>query len=154
MKTCSQCKIEKPFEAFYIDKKSYDGYRASCIECDKLRRLELKNNPLMQLEKQIKSSVLLENKLLQRENKKLCSICKEVFLIDDLVGGYICKECEIEYYEEYCEKNKEKKREYDKEYRGKNKEKKREYREKNKEKINEYLREYRLKKKLEKQNNI
>ena len=87
MKVCTKCKIEKPFEAFYRNrnKKSRDGYCSSCIECVKLRRLELKKNPLMQLEKQIKSSVILENKLLKRENKRLCQRCKEVFLIDDLV---------------------------------------------------------------------
>ena len=110
----------------------------------------------MQLEKEIKSSIVLENKLLKRENKRLCQGCKEIFLIDDLLSGYICKECNAkkvkeyieknkeyckeyrsEYMKDYGEKNKEKKREYDKEYRGKNKEKK-----------NKYLREYRLKKKL------
>ena len=162
MKICSKCKIEKPFEAFWRNKDKADGYRASCIECIKLRKLELKKNPLMQLEKQIRSSVLLENKLLKRENKRLCQECKEVFLINDLVcGGVICKECSIEkskeyreknkeknkeklseYMKEYREKNKEKRREYNKEYFQKNKEKAREYYQKNKEKINEKIREY------------
>ena len=71
MKICSKCKIEKPFEAFYRKKDSYDGLQSFCIECKKLRELELKKNPLMQLEKEIRSSVILENKLLKRENKKL-----------------------------------------------------------------------------------
>ena len=94
MKVCTKCKIEKPFEAFWRSKDKSDGYEYSCIECMKLRGLELKKNPLMQLEKQIKSSVILENKLLKRENKRLCQRCKEVFLIDDLVsGGNICKKC-------------------------------------------------------------
>ena len=108
MKTCSKCKIEKPFGAFYRSKKSTDGYNCSCIECRKLRNLELKKNPLMQLEKEIRSSVLLENKLLQRENKKLCFKCKEIFLIDDLDNGVICKECNIKKSNKYYEKNKEK----------------------------------------------
>ena len=164
MKICTKCKVEKPFEAFWRDKSKPDGLHHFCIECDKLRNLELKKNPLMQLEKEIRSSVILENKLLKRENKKLCTGCKEVFLIDDLVNGVVCKECNREYYEKnkekineqqnkYYEKNKEKKREYSREYREKNKEKKREYRLKNKEKTREYQREYRLKKKLEMQIN-
>jgi hypothetical protein len=181
MKICSKCKLEKPFEAFHRKKESPDGYRSSCTECTKLRRLELKKNPLMQLEKEIRSSVFLENKLLRRENKKLCHRCKEIFLIDDLAGGVICKECKREKFKEYHEKNKEKfkeyhkvyheknkekrnkqSREYQREYREKNKEKikeireeyVKEYREKNKEKLNKYQREYRLKKKLEKENKI
>ena len=68
MKTCSQCKIEKPFEAFYKNKARPDGLQETCIECIKSRGLELKKNPLMQLEKQIRSSIRLENKLLKREN--------------------------------------------------------------------------------------
>lgn len=176
MKTCTKCKIEKPFEAFYRNKSKYDGYHSSCIECDKLRKLELKKNPLMQLEKEIRTSIILENKLLQKESKRLCFDCKEIFLIDDL-NGVVCKKCKTEKSKEYYEKNKEKLREYKREYarghyeknkermkehmsnyRLKNKEKikkyKREYRENNKEKRNEYLREYRLKKKLEKENHI
>ena len=70
MKTCSKCKVEKPFEAFHRNKDRTDGYLSSCIECVRLRRLELKKNPLMQLEKEIRSSVILENKLLKRKNKK------------------------------------------------------------------------------------
>ena len=172
MKTCSKCKIEKPFEAFYKSKKSTDRYAYACIECKKLRELEFKKNPLMQLEKQIRSSVILENKLLQRENKKLCFKCKEIFLIDDLSNSGACKECEKERLKEYHEKNKEKIKEQTREYRKKNKEKmnkqtmeyyeknkekikesRREYYEKNKEKWRDDNRKYRLKKKLEKQNN-
>ena len=172
MKICSKCKIEKPFEAFHKNKARPNGYLSSCIECNKLRKLELQKNPLMQLEKEIISSIRLENKLLKRENKKLCSNCKEIFLIDDLSGGVICKTCYIENSKVYRENNKEKikeqRGEHYKENKGKmnkqmmeyyekNKEKikerRREYYEKNKEKWRECNREYRLKKKLEIQNN-
>ena len=140
MKTCSKCKVEKPFGAFYRDKKSYDGHRSYCIECEKLRKLELKKNPLMQLEKQIRSSIMLENKLLKRENKKLCCSCKGVFKIDDLIGGVVCKVCSAKKGKEYYEKNKEKINENVRDYNEKNKEKKIKYKskyyEKNKEKIN------------------
>ena len=172
MKVCTKCGVEKSFDDFNKQKTSKDGYHSNCIECRKLRNLELKKNPLMQLEKQIRSSVILENKLLQRENKRLCTGCKEIFLIDDLLSGYICKECSTkkekeryekdkekikekskEHYERNKERNKERKREYDKEHYEKNKEKRRDsgmkYYEKNKEEINAQKREYRLKKKLE-----
>ncbi len=147
MKICSQCKLEKPFEAFWREKKAPDGYRSSCAECDKLRKLELKKNPLMQLEKQIRSSVILENKLLQRENKRLCAVCREIFLIDDLVSnGAFCKECSRKKSKEDEAKKKEKRRDSRIKYYEKNKEK-------NKEKIKEKNRKYYEKKKLEKQNN-
>lgn len=168
MKTCSQCKIKKPFEAFWRQKDSNDGLQSFCIECIKLRRLELKNNPLMQLERQIKSSVILENKLLKRENKRLCNKCKEIFLIDYLLGGVICKECNEKKSKYYWEKNKEKMREYKeknkekikkqmREYYKENKEKMIEqmskYKKKNKEKIKEYQKEYYEKNKLERLKN-
>ena len=121
MKICTKCKIDKPFESFYKNKNSPDGLRHACIECEKLRKLELKNNPLMQLEKEIRSSVILENKLLKRENKKLCKSCKEVFLIDDLWGGVVCNECSNKNVRDYYKKNKEKKREKNRAYRLKKK---------------------------------
>ena len=108
----------------------------------------------MQLEKQIRSSIILENKLLAREGKKLCSKCKDIFLIDDLISGVRCKSCTIEYSKEYFQKNKDKVREHNKasckKHYKKNKEhykeKRKEYREKNKEYYREYSRQYRLKK--------
>ena len=142
MKVCTKCKIEKPFEAFWRNKATYDRYVSSCIECLKLRKLELKKNPLMQLKKQIKSSVILENKLLKRENKRLCNNCKEVFLIDDLVSGVFCKECSIEKSKEYNEKNKEKRSVYRENNKEKIKKIQSEYYKKNKEKINEAKKEY------------
>ena len=149
MKICSKCKIEKPFEAFWRDKDKIDGYVTDCKECYKNRNKELKINPLLQLEKTIRSYVILENNLLKKENKKLCTICKEVFLIDDIVCGFLCRECSIEKSKEYNEKNKEKAREYREKNKEKIKERMREYRLKNKEKINEarkeYLKEYRKK---------
>ena len=32
-KICSKCKIEKPFEDFYADNRSGDGFRSACKEC-------------------------------------------------------------------------------------------------------------------------
>ncbi len=173
MKVCTKCKIEKPFEAFCKNRSKKDGYHSNCKECEKIRMQELKKNPLMQLEKQIKSSILLENKLLEREGKKLCGGCGSIFFVNDLKGS-LCALCRKEYDKKYREKNKEKISEYAKEYRKKTEnkekhnEKNRKYRKENKEKISEYVREYykknrrqeierskryQLKKKLEKQTN-
>ena len=151
MKTCIKCKIEKPFEAFSKNKNSKDGHAYECKECMKARAKRLKQDPLMQLEKQIRSSVKLENRLLKREGKKLCAACKRVFLIEDLSSEIICKECSRIRYKEYYKKNKEKinekVKEYHKEYCKENKEKIREYQEKNKEKIREYRKKYNQKNK-------
>ena len=163
MKTCTKCKIEKPFEAFHKNKHRKDGYHTECKECNKERYLELKRSPLMQLEKQIRSSVLLENKLLLREGKRLCGGCKEIFLIDSLVDCKHCKNCKIDKAKKHYTKNKDKIKEQQKEYYTKNKDKineqlkeyRKEYYIKNKNKINERYKEYRkqyyLKKKLEKE---
>ena len=161
MKTCTKCKIEKPFEAFCKNKGAKDGHAEWCKECIKNRQLEFEKSPLMQLERQVKSSIMLENKLLAREGKKLCTTCKDIFLIDDLRDGGRCKNCDIEYKREYRLKNKDKIKKYKKKYKENNKDKIREYqkendkkyREKNKDKIKEYRKEYYLKKKLEMQNN-
>ncbi len=159
MKICSKCKLEKPFEDFWRNKKSKDGHAYECKECMKARAKKIKQDPLMQLEKQIRSSIMLENKILSREGKKLCCSCKGVFLIEDLMSGVICKECNRKSVKGFYEKNKEKikenRKEYSKEYYEKNKERIREYQkeqnkenyEKNKEKIKEQKREYRLKNK-------
>ena len=110
MKVCTKCGVEKSFDEFSKRKQSKDGYRSCCKECTKIRYLELKTNPIMQLERIARGSIFLENKLLKRENKKLCKKCKEIFLIDDLVCGTICKECNIKKANEYYKKGK--RREY------------------------------------------
>lgn len=162
MKTCTKCKIEKPFEAFYKQHIEKDGYRSACKECNKARQIELKKNPLMQLEKQIRSSIILENKLLARDGKRLCGRCKEIFLINEMNGGVICYPCERKRDKEIrnTEYGKRKKQLKNKEYRQKNKDKikeyqkgyNKEYQQKNKDKIKEHQRKYRLKKKKEKNN--
>ena len=146
MKICTKCKIEKPFEAFHRSRDRADGYHSSCVECVRLRKLELKKNPLMQLEKEIRSSVIMENKLLQRENKRLCNGCKEIFLIEDLKRNDYCIDCKLKKDKKYHEKNKEKINENQRNYYEKNKEK-------NKEKIKEKNKKYYKKKKLERLEN-
>ena len=156
MKTCSQCKIDKPFEAFFRDKATKDGYQPSCKECDKKRKQETKQSPLLQLEKQVRSSVILENKLLAPEGKKLCSGCRNIFEIEKLIFG-CCYDCRKEHNKRHRGKLEEYQKQYQKEYYLKKKDKLKEYQkqyhEKNKEYHNERMKEYRLKKKLERLQN-
>ena len=144
MKICSKCKVEKSLDDFHRNKGTTDGLQVHCIECNKLRRLELKKNPLMQLEKQIRSSIMLENKLLAREGKRLCQNCKEIFLIKEMSRGVVCRPCHRKRAKE------ERSTEIGKLKRQLSGKK---YRENNKEYISQREKEYRLKKKLEKQNN-
>ena len=174
MKTCSKCKETKEFSEFFKQKSTKDGLSPACKSCESKRRKELKINPTMQLNKIVRSSVLIENKILKRENKKLCRCCKNIFNISDMNQGVVCLPCKREIGKKsresekgnlskkiqdkrYYEKNKKKIALKTKEYREKNKEeianKKNEYYLKNIEKKKEYDRQYRLKKKLEKQNN-
>lgn len=159
MKTCNRCDETKDFGEFYKNKERKDGYRSECKTCSKERIKKLKESPVMQLEKQIRSSIITENKILFSEKKRLCYICKNIFLIADLQDGF-CKKCYTKYKSKYrkehkeqrknyLEQNKEKIKEYYKDYNEENKEKIKEkrrlYREKNREKINERQRQSRLK---------
>ena len=108
MKICSKCKIEKHFEAFWRNKKSKDGHAYECKECMKARAKKIKQDPLMQLEKQIRSSIMLENKILSREGKKLCCSCKGVFLIEDLNRNDYCIDCKLKRIKSITKKTKKK----------------------------------------------
>jgi len=161
MKKCSKCGDIKEFSEFYEKKGRKDGLYSECKTCVKHRNKELKTNPEMQLQKAITQSIILENKLLKKDGKKICNCCKNIFEIT--TTSRYCEECQKKYYEknkekikyesrEYYGNNKEKVSEQHKKHYEKNKEKmieqRKEYNEKNKEKIRKQQREYRLKKKL------
>lgn len=172
MKTCSKCGETKKFSEFHKQKLTRDGLCPSCKSCASKRNKDLKVNPILQLKKIVTSSILIENKILKIDDKRLCRCCKNIFNISDMSQGVICYSCKRkeEKKRRMSEKGKEQKKVQDKkyyeknkniyslkgkEYREKNKEelanKKREYYLKNIEKKKEYDRQYRLKKKLEKQ---
>ena len=146
MKTCNKCGEAKEFSEFYKSKISKDGYRSECKTCNKERERKLKKSPLMQLKKAVRSSIYIENKILLKDGKRLCSHCKNIFLIANM-NHYHCKECHGNLSKEYCEKNKDYVSTRSKEYREKNKEKIKKHREENKEKNKEYAKEYREKNK-------
>ena len=145
MKICSKCKIEKPFEAFHKNKNSKDGHAWECKECKSIRIKESKTNPIMQLQKIARGSIMLENKILAKEGKRLCSGCKSIFNISDMSSGAICYPCkrERELIYRNTEYGKNAKQKRDKKYYNNNKdiisEKAKEYREKNKENPKKYF---------------
>lgn len=148
MKTCSKCGEIKEFSEFYKDKLFKDGHKSECIQCRKLRYQELKFNPIKQLEKQARISIMIENKLLVEKEKRLCSGCKKTFKINELLNNKMCKSCMKEY------RIKKDLNTYSRDYRrnkklilkDKDRREKLSYKEYHK----QYMKEYRLKKKLEK----
>lgn len=163
MKTCNKCGETKEFSEFWKDSSKKDGFAGVCIACQKERNRIFSESPLMQLKKAVTSSVRIENKILFKEGKKLCSSCKNIFLINEIKMSY-CEPCREEYSKKYKKHNKEKINERKSEYYKDNKEKineraseyykdnkeivretRKQYREENREKINERKRRYREK---------
>lgn len=145
MKTCTKCGEAKDFSEFYKQSRSKDGHHSSCKDCLKEIIKKTSKSPMMQLEKAVRTSIRAENRLLFKEDKRLCGSCRNIFLIADLVG-YYCKNCSHNIRREYYEKNIEKVNKQNREYYEKNiekeKEKKKQYREENKEKIREIHKKY------------
>ena len=150
MKTCNKCGETKDFSEFHRNKGTKDGYASICITCTKERNEKLKESPLLQLEKAVKSSISIENKILFKEGKKLCSTCSNIYLITETRSGY-CTKCYEDKNKKYYEKNREKAKEYNEKYYEENKkisnERAKEYYEKNREKIKEQGKNYREKNK-------
>jgi len=168
MKQCTKCGEIKEFSEFNKNKSINDGFSSQCKNCINNRNKELKTNAEMQLKKSIAQSIFLENKILKKDGKRVCSGCKNIFEITSTSA--LCKECNNKIVRTYEEKNKEKTTERQRKYYKKNKEKvhkrlnehyennketileqQKQYREKNKDKLKEYRKQYRLKKKLEKE---
>ena len=144
-KVCTKCRIEKKIECFGIKSNQKDGLNNECKECIRARGKELKTNPLLQLEKQVRSSVILENKLLAREGKRLCGQCRNIFKIEEVRSG-ACFDCNAARNKKWREKNKEKAQENSRNYKANNREKVNKYK-------SEWEKRKRLKKKLEKISN-
>ena len=146
-KVCTKCGEDKLLSEYHKNKTTKDGYVQWCKKCRKERLNEIKTNKKMMINEQIRSSIILENKLLKKDNKKLCSMCGNIFLISELKSGNRCCNCQKEYNKEYTSDNKEKINKMAKEYRDNNKDKRKEYRENNKDKSKDYKKKYREKNK-------
>lgn len=63
-KICNSCGIEKPYDAFYKNKKSDDGYFWRCKQCEKIRQriYQKKHNTLINAHMRAKYAMLDESK--------------------------------------------------------------------------------------------
>lgn len=91
---CSKCG-ETDITQFWKRTKSKTGYETWCKSCNResARKSNKTNEDL--LKGAIRNTVVLENKILKKENKRICCKCKEIFTMNK--GTEIrCKACEKE----------------------------------------------------------
>ena len=123
VKTCSKCKIEKPFDEFIKSKSTKDGLSYRCKSCDKEYRQKNKEYFKEYRNKNKERHKEYDKKYRQKNKKRI-----------------------KEYSKEWRNKNKEHKKKRDKEYYNKNKEhikaSVKEYYNKNKKHINEYKKKW------------
>lgn len=132
MKRCNNCNLEKSDDLFVKDKKSKDGTRNMCIECNKIRLKIYRDNN--------KGKISDRNKKWNTDNKNYFVKYREEK--SDILEEYN-KEYRMINKDILLEKNKEYKK--TEEYKLKHKEYQRKYREKNKEIINLNQKEYQKK---------
>lgn len=122
MKTCTKCGETKEFSEFYKSVATKDGYVSQCKQCLKDRYKNLKNDDVLKLQKEIRSSIIIENKFLIKNGQKICSCCKKIYTPSSLRKNQIhCIDCDNKYSREWYKKNIEKRKEALKEYRLKKK---------------------------------
>lgn len=112
---CLKCG-ETDVSKFWKKTKSKTGYNTWCKECCKISaRVSAKTNKDI-IKGVIRNSIVVENKLLKSENKKICCKCKEIFIFKK-ESEPRCKKCESEKFKLYRLKNLDKERERQKVYR-------------------------------------
>lgn len=161
MKTCTKCGETKEFSEFYKMSTAKDGHQTRCKDCTKERIKKLKESPIMQLEKAVRSSIIIENKILFKKGKRLCCSCKSIISFSSH-ATVMCKACAKEastkalrkigvekakeIRKKHYKENKERIKEYREKYYEENKEKLKKrnigYYKRNKEKIREYNKKY------------
>ena len=143
MKTCTKCKIEKPFEEFSKRSMSKDGLKPQCKQCCKKYRLDNKKK-ILKLAKEyyIKKKDKIADKAKEyrlKNRDKISESKKEYYLKNKDIINQRKKELYIKNKEVIAEKRKK--------YRLSNKEqlseKNKKYRLKNRDKIAEIKKEYR-----------
>ena len=108
MVKCSRCG-ETDITKFWKRTKSKTGYNSWCKECCKVSaRVSIKTNKDI-IKGVIRNSIVVENKILKAENKKICCKCKEIFTFKK-ESEIRCKKCESEKFKLYRSKNLEKER--------------------------------------------
>ena len=141
MKICNRCKETKELSEFCKNKRKYDGYNTTCKKCVKEKKQILRESPLLQLKKAVRSSIIIENRMLFKEEKRLCSMCGNIFSINER-NVFYCIKCRDKNYKENKEKIAEQQKEYREKYKEQIVKQKKEYYEENKEKINEQKKEH------------
>lgn len=108
MVKCSKCG-ETDITKFWKKTNSKTGYNTWCKECCKVSaRVSNKTNKDI-IKGVIRDSIVVENKILKAENKKICCKCKEIFTFKK-ESEIRCKKCEAEKFKLYRSKNLEKER--------------------------------------------
>lgn len=108
MVKCSKCG-EIDISKFWRKSNSKTGYNSWCKECCKVSaRVSSKTNKDI-IKGVIRNSIVVENKILKVENKKICCKCKEIFTFKK-ESETRCKKCESEKFKLYRSKNLEKER--------------------------------------------
>ncbi len=113
---CSKCKENKDIKYFWKKSSTKTGYNNWCKECCKISARVSNKTPKQLLEASLKNATVLENKILKKDGKKICSTCKEIFEFKKATETR-CKKCESIKYKKYIAKNPRKvDKEYHKEY--------------------------------------
>lgn len=108
MAKCSKCG-ETDISKFWKKSNSKTGYNTWCKDCCKASaRVSNKTNKDI-IKGVIRNSIVVENKILKVENKKICCKCKEIFTFKK-ESEIRCKKCETEKFKLYRSKNLEKER--------------------------------------------
>lgn len=107
MKTCTHCKKEKPFEAFYKDKKTKKGYMSKCKACLKLiDSPSAKKNRSLKFLYNLSLNQVTEMYMLQEGKCAICNVFKPTYnthgglVIDHdhntgKVRGLLCTNCNV-----------------------------------------------------------
>lgn len=115
MVKCIKCG-ETDVSKFWKKTNSKTGYNTWCKECCKVSaRVSSKTNKDI-IKGVIRNSIVVENAILKKENKKICCKCKEIFTFKK-ENEPRCKKCESEKFKLYRSKNLEKELQRQKEYR-------------------------------------
>ena len=103
MKTCSKCKTEKQGSCFYKEKKSKDGLRSWCKECDKERghkRYEKNRDHILEVNKKWrrrnpdKSYAISKNQTLRHpEKRKARKAVYYAIKVGKLIKPDVCSHC-------------------------------------------------------------
>ena len=90
---CSRCKADKGVADFWKKTNSKTGYNNWCKQCCRdSQRVSIKSN-INIIEGQLRNISIVENKILEKDNKRMCSTCKNYF-VKNTNKSTRCNSCE------------------------------------------------------------